>query len=157
MARIPYEENTRVWFVPAISSLSAPTTTEINAGIELSHFIPKDGFDPGSNDNTIPTGAIDTSFDAEIQGSYGKKLKIDFMLDDTTNTAWTTLPRKTSGFIIHRSNLPVATALASGQKVDVYPVQSGSRMRQKSAANAMQKFQVAFAVTDKPVEDAVVA
>lgn len=156
MARIPYEKNTRIWVVPTIVTLGAPTVAEINAGVEISHYVPKDGLDPGSNDNLIPTGAIDTDFDAEIQGSFGKKLKVDIMIDDTTNVAWNALPRKTRTNIVIRTGLPIATALATGQKVDVYQVETGSRMRQKSAANTMQRAQVAMACADF-FEDATTA
>lgn len=157
MARIPYDEHLIVLFVEDIADPSAPTVAELAAGVDLSHYVPKDGFDPGIADNQIPTGAIDTTFDAEVQGSYGSKLKIDFMRDDNTDVAWETLPRNTIGYIVDRPVLHQSVPIAAGQLVNVKPVESGSRMPQKSATNTMQRFSVAFAVTDTPFEDAVVA
>lgn len=155
MANVPYEGNTFVWFVPTIADLAAPTVEEIEAGVFLSPYITKDGFDPGSKVNTIPTASIDTTFDSVIGGSWGQDLKLTLKLDDQDNLAWETLPRKTVGFFAHR---PMGeAALAAGDIVDLYPVQTLQRERQKSAANAMQIFMSEVAVTSEPKFDVVVA
>jgi hypothetical protein len=159
MSRYVFEENTTAWWVSAISNIAAPTAAEVNAGTNLTSFVTKDGLKYGVQNNMVSIAAIDTAFDAEVIGSYGVKFSVDFLRDDTTDTAWTTLvTRKTNGFFVVRIRgaLPTAVA-ATGQKLMVFPSQTGQLIPNNSAANEKQKFTCEFAVTSTPNLNSAVA
>jgi hypothetical protein len=151
MSRIVFEENTTIWFVASISNVNSPTAAEINAGVNLTSWCPKDGLKFGVTNNKVPIGAIDTAFDAEIQGSWGAELTFDFFRDDSADTAYTTLPRKTNGYFVIRPWGAAPTAVAAAaDKVSVWPVQTGQRIPNDSAANENQRFTCECAVTSTP-------
>jgi hypothetical protein len=155
--RYVFEGNVAVWFVPTVASVAAPTAAEINAGTNLTAFFTKDGFDSGINDSQVSVAGLDTDFDAEIQGSWAAKPKVTLFRDDTTDTAWTTLPRKASGyFVVRPIGGPTAVA-AIGNKVEVYPVQTGQRQLNNTAENEKKKFTVQCACTAAPNLAATVA
>ena len=155
MPRILFEENTTLWWVPTIANTNTPTAAEINAGVNLTSFVPKDGIKFGISNNRVSIAAIDSAFDAEIMGSHAAALTVDFFRDDTTDTAWTTLPRRSVGhFVIRLRGTGAATA---GQSVMVFPVQTGQRIPNDSAANEKQRFTVETAVHSEPRFTATVA
>lgn len=158
MARYVFEENTTVWFVSSISSVTSPTAAEINAGVNLTAWMPRDGLKFGVGDNRVSIQSLGSTFDAEIIGTWAAKLSLDFFRDDSADTAWTTLPYKTSGYVVvrYKGALPTAVA-ATGNKVMVFPVQSGQRVPNDSAANEKQRFMVGMAVTSVPTLDTSVA
>lgn len=155
--RLVWEENTTVWWVPAIADRSAPTVAEIEAGEDLTSFVPKDGIQFGFSDNTVDIGAIDTSFDAQVMGSWGAGLTISFFRDDEDDLAWDTLPRRSVGNFVIRTNKASGAEPAASDDVMVFPVQTGQRIMNDSGANEKQRFSVTCAVTDTPDLDAAVA
>ena len=58
MARGPYEERTRVYWVPSLANKAAPTVAELNAGTDLSCFLTKDGLTEPSGQNMTPAAAL---------------------------------------------------------------------------------------------------
>ena len=107
----------------------------------------------------MPTPAFDTLFETNISGTNQASFTADFYRDDSADTAWTTLPRGTSGFfIISRfggggtANKPVAA-----DKVEVWPVVVTSRTMQNMSNNAVMTFAVTGSVPKEPNENATVA
>ena len=69
MADIPVDGNTRVAWVPTIATKTAPTTTELNAGILLQSFITADGlagFEPETAD--VDTTSLASTFNTVTNG-----------------------------------------------------------------------------------------
>jgi len=158
MTRRTHEEFTRIWWCPSIASKTAPTVAEISAGTDISAFVPKDGLKVGSTNNKVKNDDITTAFMAEIPGSYGNAVTLTCFRDDTTDTAWTLFQtRNAVGFLVVRRMIAVVTALAIGQKVEVYPAQTGQPTLQDTAENERVKFGVDMMITATPVLAATVA
>lgn len=153
MARVVFEEQYKIHFLPAVASIAAPTQAEITAGTDLTAFVPKDGVQIGTSNQRVKTDDISTTFDSEIMGSWGSNLAIKFFKDDAADTAWTTLPRGTTGFIV----IAPYGSTAATEVGFVFPIECGQRELPTSAANERQSFTVPMAVTDTPDLDAVFA
>jgi hypothetical protein len=59
-----------------------------------------------------------------------------------TNKAYDTLKPRTTGFVYVRWGVDVDTALAVGQKVDIYPVTVGEQVRKTPEGNAAEKLKI---------------
>jgi len=157
MARIIPNENTWVGFATTVVSTSAPTTANITAAVNLTHWLIS--INASAQGNTVPTPSFDTLFETSIAGTTQASFSADFYRDDATDTAWETLPRATNGFfIISRfggggtNNAPI-----SGDKVEVWPVLVVSRTMANMSNNTVMTFTVTCSVPDVPAEAATVA
>jgi hypothetical protein len=158
MTRRTHEEYTRIWWLTSVASKTAPTVAEIAAGVDVSAFVPKDGLKVGSTNNKVKSDDITTAFMSEIPGSYGNALALTCFRDDTTDTAWATFQtRGTNGFLLVRRMIAVTTAVAIGQKVEVYPGATGQPVLDDTAENERVKFTVDLMVSSPPVLAATVA
>ena len=160
MARLIPNENTHVRFVTTaqgISNIAAPTAAEVAAGANLTGFLIS--LNASSQGNTLPTPSLDTLFETSVSGTVSANFSADFYRDDAADTAWSTLPRRTTGwFVISRfggsgtDNLPIAS-----DGVEVWPVTVTSRMMQNMASNQVQMFSLTCSIPAEPNESAVVA
>lgn len=159
MARLIPNENTWVGFAAAnaITNISAPTAAQIAAAVKLTGFVIS--INASSRGNTVPTPSFDTLFETSVSGTTSATFDADFYRDDTTDTAWTTLPRGTKGFfIISRfggagaANLPIAA-----DKVEVWPVTVTSRTMANMSNNTVMTFTASCSVNVEPNEAATVA
>jgi len=157
MARKGFTGEGRVWFVPTVANTAAPTTTEITAGTELTPFMRRDGLQTPVSGTTIDASDIANLQNKNLPGSYGgDSLTLQLYRDDSADTAWTTLTRGASGYIIVRRFGGSTTAAASANKVEVYPGSVISREPSQSGDNEAQRFTVTWAVSGT-VTDGVVA
>lgn len=152
--------NTRVAYVPAIASLTAPTVAELNAGILLQTLITPDGligFEPDTAD--VPTGSLASVYstvDIGRDSFSGTMLRLK--KQTTGDTAYTTLgTRGTTGYIAIRRSLAETTAWASSQAVEVYPIKTGRRRRLAPEENSVEKYEIPMKIYIAPQIDAVVA
>lgn len=150
----------RVAYVPSISNNSAPTTTELNAGILLQSYITADGL-IGFEATTaeVDTTSLASTFDTKNIGrdSYSGtmlRLKKQTLGADTPRA---TLTRGTTGYIAIRRGLAESTAWASSQQVEIYPVICGRRKEVTPTANSVFKYEIPMPITASPSPDAVVA
>ena len=160
MARLIPNENTWIGFVTTandITNIAAPTASEIAAGVPLSGFVVS--LNASSQGNTLPTPSFDSLFETTVSGTISAQFTADFYRDDAVDTAWTTLPRQTTGFfVISRfggsgaNNLPIAA-----DEVEVWPVTITARTMQNMASNQVQMFQLTCSIPSEPNEGAVVA
>lgn len=159
MADIPTDGNTRVTWAPAISNKLAPTQAELNAGLLLQSLITSDGLmglepetatvDNSSLASTFNTGTIGRD---SFSGT-GLRLK----KQDATDTAYNTLVRGASGYLVIRRDIAESTAWATGQKVEVYPVVCGQTKRLNPEANTVARYEVPMLITSPPELRATVA
>lgn len=156
MARLIPNENTRVFFVPAIASPALiPTPTEVNGGTDLTDFLVT--LDASTSGNTVPTPSFASLFETSISGTVSASFTAEFYRDDTTDTAWDTLPRATNGyFVISRFGFAGATA-ANGDEVEVWPVLITARSAMSLTNNEVQRFGIESSVPEEPNEAAVIA
>lgn len=147
MARGTYESY-KVKFLTTIASATlAPTVAEYTAGVDLTSITPVDGLNFTPTQNNASQAMMGDAFVNEQAGTWGIGLTFTFVRDDTTDTAITTFPYKTSGYIVNQA---FGVTVVAGTKVDVFKVQSHNPVPLASAENEFQKWQVMFAVTATP-------
>lgn len=157
MARIIPNENTWVGFATTVASPTlVPSAAEVTSAVNLTPLTMS--INASSRGNTVPTPSFDSLFETSIAGTSQATFDADFYRDDTTDTAWTTLARGSSGyFIISRfggagaDNKPVAADV-----VEVWPVEIISRTMANMASNTVMSFTVSCAVNIEPNESATV-
>lgn len=156
MAPYIFEGYTRLWWATSIASKTGPTTAEIAAGTELTSYIAKDGIRPGIDQNMVDNATIAETFDAKLIGSWGGDFELEMRRDVDTDTAWDLCVQGTNGFIVIRYGIAIATAVANGQQVEVWPAQMGQPFNKNSAANEQVRFIEKFAITSAPALSATV-
>lgn len=152
--------NTRVAYVPSIASISAPTTTELNAGILLQSLITPDGligFEPSTAD--VDTSALNSVYGTvDIGRDTFSGTMLRLKKQTTGDTAYTTLgTRGTVGFIVIRRSVAETTAWTSSQAVEVYPIKTARRRRLQPESNAIEKYEIPTKIYQIPNIDAVIA
>jgi hypothetical protein len=158
MPRRTYEEYTRVWWVPTVANMAAPTAAEIGAGTDISPYLPKDGLKVGSTNNRVRNDDITSAFNAEIPGSFGNAVNLTLFRDDDEDAAWALFQtRNVYGHLIVRRMVAVTAAVTAGQDVEVYPVATGQPVLHDTAENERVKFGVDLMVTGPPQLAAAVA
>jgi len=155
VSRLIPNENTWVGFAPAVADTAAPTAAEITAAVALTEFVIT--IDASSQGNQLPTPNIATLFETSISGTVQASFTGEFYRDDTTDTAYTTLPRATEGFFIISRFGTAGAAPVATDVVEVWPVKVTSRTDSALTSNDVLRFTVACAVTDVPNEAATVA
>jgi hypothetical protein len=150
----------RVAFVAAISNQAAPTVAELNAGILLNSTMTADGL-VGFEATTaeVDTSALDSTFNTKNLGRDDYSGTLIRLKKQTVgaDTIRSTLTRATTGYIVIRRGIASATAWASSQQVEVYPIICGRRKEITPTANSVMKYEVPTMVTAAPSPDAVVA
>lgn len=157
MARYTHETKTQVWFVTTIANKSAPTVAEINAGTALGGFIAKDGVATNFTTNKVDSAVITENFNSQLAGSTGSDLELTMFRDDTADTAWNLWVHGTNGFIVIRRGVLSTVAVATGQKVEVFPAQMLTPVVDNSAQDTQVRFVAGVAVTSEPDQKATVA
>lgn len=155
MSRLIPNENTWVGFAPAVANVSAPTAAEIGAAEDLTEFVIS--IDASSQGNQLPTPNISSLFETSISGTVQASFTGEFYRDDTTDTAYTTLPRGTDGFFIISRFGTEGLAPAATDPVEVWPVRVTARTDSALTSNDILRFNMSCAVVAEPDEDAVVA
>lgn len=150
---------TKVVWASSISNINAPTTTELNAGSDYTPRITPDGLklDPSTAD--VDTSSLASTFDTKTVGRIGYDAEVTFKRGTTTpeDLPYATLKYGVSGYLIVRRGIAYATAWASSQKCEVYPVTCGEPQNNAPAANEVMKFTSSMKVTSAPATAATVA
>jgi hypothetical protein len=151
----------KVTFVPSITNKSAPTVAELTGGtaVDLECLITADGLDISVDEQVVSIPKLCETFDAQSPGraTYGVTLTCVRKDNATEDVAWSTLVRKTSGYLVMRYGIAATTDYAATQDVIVFPVTFGERRMQKPEANGAIQFQSQAYVTSQPELDANVA
>jgi hypothetical protein len=157
---ITVDGTTRVAFVPTISNINAPTTTELNAGILLQSVMTPDGlmnYQPTteSEDNSSLASKFTTTTNGRT--SFGDA-RLRLKKQTGTDTAYNTLNvRDTTGYVVVRRWLDQATAWTSSQVVSVYPIITGDRADIDPDANSVARYEIPTKVTATPALTATIA
>lgn len=159
MADIVVDGTVRVQWVPTIAVQSAPTVTEINAGISLEDTMTADGL-VGFEAETAEVDAtsLASTFDAKQPGraSFSGTM-IRVKKQTGSDTIFDTLTRNTSGYIVIRRYIVETQAWAASDKVSVYPVKCGETRELPPEANSMARYEIPTMVTVAPSLRATVA
>lgn len=147
-------EGTKVVFAPAVANKAAPTAAEIAAGTDLSDRIVADGLATSPTKNNASQPMLGNPFVGERVGTHGSGMILTFKRKvGEADPAWDLFEYRTAGFLIIGRD----GTLAATDDCEVYPVEAHEPAPMASAENDFQKFQVQFAVTEKPDLKAVVA
>ena len=157
---ITSEGNVLVQFVPVIAAPGVPKLTEISAAgaVPLHCALTKDGLALGGDQQTGTDDRLCSRQSFEIPGSYTDTLDITYVHNPQAtlpadNLAYTTLKQGVTGYVVVRWGKPWETALAVGNKVDVYPVTAGIQRKQAPEANSSLKVAQKMFVTGPVVRD----
>jgi len=157
MSVVVIDGRVKVTFCSAIASTSAPTTTELNAGTALQSYITPDGLDITPTTSAVPTSNLASTQDTERSGRVKYAVSIKFHHDSPTDTPFNLLPRNTDGYVVVRRGVDQATAWATSDKVEVYPVNTGEPIQEKPMADGTWDFTSPMFVSDTANTLAVVA
>jgi hypothetical protein len=127
MAKYATPGKSEVVWVTTMSNYLTPTIAELNAGTDLTSFVRSMPSLPRGL-NLVDVATLDSKYEKRQVGTRGgDELSVEFLRDDVTDTAYTTLTEDTAGFlVVARKGLATAGTFATGDKVDVYPATVGS-------------------------------
>lgn len=151
-------EKTWVGFTTARpANLAAPTASEIAAATVLTGFLTS--LTATATGNTLPTPNLDSLYETSVPGTVQAAFSAEFYQDDTTNTAWTSLPRSTVGyfFVSRFGGTGTNQIPQAGDTVEVWPIKVSSRTPSPLASNTIQTFTCNATVPEEPQESATVA
>lgn len=157
MADIINDGNTKVSFVPTISSVSAPTTTELDAGTSLESFLLADGLGMEFGTESVDTTALSSTFATALPGRQTVSTELTLKHQGDASAPFSVLTHKATGYLVVRRHVAATTAWTASQTVEVYPVEVGIRARVPVASNEVLKFTVKLAHTSAPTMAATVA
>lgn len=159
MADVIADGKTRVAYVLTIANIAAPTTAELNAGLLLQSLLTPSGL-AGFQPETakVDTSSLASTFNTARNGraSFGSP-SLELKKQDVADTAYTTLIRGTTGFIVVRSSIVESTAWGSTQVIRVYPIECGEVAHVDVEENTLERYQVPLTVTSSPNLRAAVA
>lgn len=143
----PADGNQKVLLVPAIADTSAPTVAELTGGtvVDISCYLTGDGFTPSLSEQVVADERLCSKQTYEQPGrsQYG----LDVVYIDNTNSpnattdnkAKETLTPGTAQYLVVRRGKDFDTAIATGDKVTVYPIKAGQYNEMPGAANEVLK------------------
>lgn len=150
----------KVWEVPSISNIAAPTVAELNAGRALECDLDSDG---GLMGFTPQTARIDSSpmcgtFDITVAGRVSfNEPGLKMIKRGTSDPNIGVLIAGYATNIVIRRDLTSSTAWAAAQKVEVYPVECNTRQEGETPKNSIHKIVYPLSMSVQPNLDAVVA
>ena len=157
MSDLLTDGNTRVSFCTAIANIHAPTTAELNAGTSLESLITPDGLKIDASTDSVDTSSLASTFTTSGAGRRKFTIELTLKRQTPTDTAFNLLPYRTSGYLVVRRNTTATTAWTTGQVIEVYPVQTGTRQLVSPAANEVAKFVSPMMLTSDADDAAVIA
>jgi hypothetical protein len=160
MADIIVDGKVKVWHVVSIANRAAPTTAELNAGTQLEMLLTTDGlvgFQPETAE--VDTSALGSTFNTKKPGrdSYtGTRLRLKKAAG--TDALYNTLVKDfVTHIVVRRNGSTAATAWASTNAVEVYPVTCGQVANVDIEENTLQRYEIPVLVSEEPNLRAVVA
>lgn len=160
MPDITVDGRVKVYHVPTIANIAAPTTAELNAGTAIDDLLTPDGlvgFMPETAD--VDNSSMASTFDTVKAGraSYTGTM-IRLKKQSGSDALYNVL---VYGFLTHivvRRNGSLSTvAWTVADQVEVYPVECGEVGNIEPEKNTVQKYQIPVKIRSKPNLRAVVA
>ena len=155
MADLLSDGNIRVQWVPTISNINAPTTTELNAGTRMDTVMTPDGLRTPFDSADVDNSKLSSTFDTAQVGRRNVKPGVTYVRQ-VPRILENILVYQAQGNLVVRRETTAGTAFATGQKLEVYPVQCKAPS-QTYGPNAMQRVDVDMTSTSDPAVDATVA
>lgn len=139
---------TKFLWVESISSLSAPTRQELDAGTDLSNEIQEiEGWVVESA--SVETPDLGSTFTGSIPGSTSAEDSSITMYADLGGTdVRDVISRGDNGYMVIMDGGDIA-----GRTMDVFPARVGSLGKNRSVDDDPATITISFYITDEPVED----
>lgn len=159
MPDITSDGKTRVYWVTTIANIASPTTTELNAGIDLTSTLTADGLSGLQPDTAdVDTSSLASTFNTMVNGrSSFSNTRLRLKKQSGTDTIFTTLVRDTAGYLVIRRSVTQATAWTTAQGVEVYPALCGEVARMDPEPNSVERYEIPIKITATPNLRAAVA
>ena len=157
MPDIVGDGNVRISWVTSIANTSAPTTTELNAGVLLTSWITPDGWNVATSEAEVDNSALDSTDDTRLPGRRADDIEVTFKHQGDSNAPYTTFSGKPAGFLVERTGVASGTAWTASQKVRVFPVTAGNRNKLPRTPNELEKFSVKFYKSSAVIDQGTVA
>ena len=159
MADLISDGNTKVVWVTSIANINAPTAAELNAGSDWTQRLTPDGLKTDPTTADVDTSSLASQFTTNQPGRRSYSCEITFKRGSTPteDQPYTTLSYNTAGYLAVRRGTAYATAFATGDRVEVYPVTAAEPQNVAPAANEVLKVTVELKVTSDPATHATVA
>lgn len=160
MARKQAIGEIRYWFVTTIANIAAPTTAEINAGVDMTPYGLRDGLSTPRGANMVDTSDVSSKDNTQDVGTRDNGPLVYTAHRDSvsgSDVAWNTLLEDAVGYWVVRRFGGSAAAIASTNKVEVYPVIVATAAPVDIAENQSQRVLITLGVTRVPNLRAVVA
>lgn len=159
-AAVAADGNIRVAFCTTLTP-AAPTASQCNAGIDLSYYLTPDGLKPNFDEAEIVDDRLADTQTFQNRGRVKKTLdKLRYVINPSSapdNLAYSGLPAGTVGYLVVRYGIAAATAFIAGQKVDVWPITVGERLKEPPEQNSVLHTSQSAFVTNIVGEDVTVA
>lgn len=154
--------NFRLDWVITLSSTTAPTVAQLNAGtvVRAGGYVTGDGYGATGDQATISDERVETTQTFEQPGRKSKTMTLTYVHNPAVpldNALYLALTEGAVGYIVSRFGLPKDTAYAAGQKVQVWPVKAGEPMPNYNGANSVQTVTQKMFVTNDVINPATVA
>ena len=149
----------RIHVLTSLSSMTSPSLAEINAGVDLSGFLLKDGFSRPRSGNEVNVSVVTNRENLSVAGSINNgPITMKFRLDDTTDTAWNTLVEGSAKYVVFLPTGGSGTggAIGVGDVVEVHHGDILERAKEDIAENARAAFSARLSTRTPPVLAAVV-
>lgn len=153
MADITVDGRVKVYSVPTISNRNAPTTAELNAGVQLDGLLTPDGlvgFEPDTAD--VDASSLNSTFTTNVPGraSFSNTM-LRLKKQSGVDTVYNVLIRDfATNIVVRRDGSLASAAWGASQKVEVYPGVCGTVRNLAPEPNSVQKYEVAFKVNPEP-------
>lgn len=125
--KYPADGSTRVYWVEGedgIANVHAPTTADLNAGVDLSCHIMSGGLALGVSTGIIDTASLCSAFVSQANGRTTVTPTLTmWRYEQPDDTAWELFDGGEVGWLVIRSGIDTDTAWANGQGVIVAYVQ----------------------------------
>lgn len=138
-------------WVPSIANIAAPTVSELTVGsIRVStNMLTATGFAPETAG--VPISGIEDDFDVSVPGRRSfSNMMMQFKRQPGTDTVYNTLAPDAIGNLVRRRSINVDTAVASAQKLEVYPVTVGEPSVVDFEPNQVERYNVPFFPNSRP-------
>jgi hypothetical protein len=167
MSVVIMDGRVRVYWLTACSNIALPTTTELNAGTDLTGYITPDGLEITVGTGKVPVGNVGSTYTLNRVGRREPDVSLTCHHDATsgsTDPAWNLLVYRAVGFLAVRTGVDKATAWTTGQgaggttgALQMFPVECGEYNPIKPGENTAWDFTVPLTVYLDPNTRAVVA
>ena len=161
MADIIVDGMTRVYYVPTIANIAAPTVAELNAGTSLTSTLIPAGLEGFENSTAeVDNTSLASTFDTKLPGRQSfSGTGLVLKKQDGTDTVFNLISVPgTNGYIVVRDGVLQATAWTIADKAEVYPIRTATHvMLGRGESNSLLRYRVPTTITAAPNLKAVVA